>query len=67
VKSGTEIINTPTHYLRTNFIGQQLNLCLNKLHESLKLLDLHPALYILVQKEVILNTCHIVRMFVAEE
>ena len=29
----------------------------NKLHESLKLLNLRPALYILMQKAVILSTC----------
>jgi hypothetical protein len=38
----------------------------NKLHESLKLLNLHPALYIHIQKAVILNTCCIVRKFLAE-
>jgi len=31
-----------------------------KLHESLKLPDLCPGLYILMQKAVIINTCHIV-------
>ena len=30
-------------------------------NESLKLLNLRPALYIVTQKAVILNTCHIVR------
>jgi hypothetical protein len=33
----------------------------NKLHESLKLLNLHPAVYILLLEAVILNTDHIVR------
>jgi hypothetical protein len=33
----------------------------NKLHISLKLLNCHPALYIIMQKAVILHTCHIVR------
>ena len=38
-----------------------------KLHISLKLLNLHPASYILMQKAVILNTCHKDRKFVGEE
>ena len=38
-----------------------------KLHESLKLPDLCPGLYILMQKAVIINTCHIVWMFLAEQ
>ena len=38
-----------------------------KLCESLKLLYLHPGLYILMQKAVILNTCHIVRRFLVEQ
>jgi len=33
---------------------------INKLHESLKLFNIHPDLYILQQKAVILNTCRIV-------
>ena len=33
----------------------------NKLHRSWKLLNLCPALYILMQKVVILNMCHIVK------
>jgi hypothetical protein len=37
------------------------------LHISLKLLNLHPASYILMQKAAILNACHIGRQFVAEE
>ena len=39
----------------------------NKLHESLKLLNPHPVLYILMQKAVTLNTCRIVRKFLAEQ
>jgi hypothetical protein len=31
----------------------------NKLHDSLKQLNLHPCLHILMQKVVIHNTCHI--------
>jgi hypothetical protein len=38
----------------------------NKLHESLKLLNHHPALYILMQKAVILNTCRMGRKVLAE-
>ena len=38
----------------------------NKLHESLKLLNLRPALYILMPIAVILDTRRIVRMFLAE-
>jgi hypothetical protein len=39
----------------------------NKLHESLKLLNLHPTLYILMQEAVISNTHCIVRKFLAEQ
>jgi hypothetical protein len=39
----------------------------NKLHEGFKPLNLHPGLYILMQKAVILNTCRIVRKFLAEQ
>ena len=38
----------------------------NKLHESLKVLNLSPAVYILMQKAVILDTCYIVRNSLAE-
>jgi hypothetical protein len=38
----------------------------DKLHESLKLLHLRPALYILMQRAVIFNTCCIVRKFLEE-
>jgi hypothetical protein len=38
----------------------------NKLHGSLKQLNFRPALYILMQKAVILSTCRIVREFVTE-
>jgi hypothetical protein len=38
------------------------------LHISLKLLNLLPGLYNLMQKAVIINnTCHIVRKFLAEQ
>ena len=40
---------------------------LKRLHKSLKLLNLHSALYILKQKAVILNICCIVRKFLAEQ
>ena len=39
----------------------------NKLHESLKPLNLLSALYILIQKAVALNTCHIVKKLLAEQ
>jgi len=39
----------------------------NKLHESLKLLNLHPASYVLLQKAEVLKTCCIVRMFLARQ
>lgn len=39
----------------------------NKLHESLKLLNLHPALYILMLEPVILNKDHTVRTFLVEQ
>ena len=39
----------------------------NKLHESFKLLNLRPALYILIQKAVIFNICRTVRKFLAEQ
>jgi len=31
------------------------------------ILNLHPALYILIQKAAILSTCHTVRKFLAEQ
>jgi hypothetical protein len=37
----------------------------HKLHKSMKLLNHCPVLYILMQKAVILNTCGIVRKFLA--
>ena len=36
-------------------------------HEILKLLHLHPALYITMQKAVIINKCPIVTQFLAEQ
>jgi len=39
----------------------------SKLHESLKLLNLRPVLYILMQNTLILNAWRIFRMFLAEE
>ena len=39
---------------------------LNKLHDSVKLLNLRPILYIPMQKAVILNTCRTVRKCLAE-
>jgi len=39
----------------------------NKLHDSLKLLNLRPAVCILIKKTVILNICRIVRKFSAEQ
>jgi len=41
----------------------KLGIIQNKLHKSLKLLNLHHALYILMRNAVILSTCHIVRMW----
>jgi len=38
-----------------------------KLHESLKLLNLHPGLYVLMPEAVKLNPCHIVRKLGAEQ
>jgi hypothetical protein len=38
-----------------------------KSHESLKLLNLHPALYILMQKAAIINACSIATKFLAEQ
>ena len=35
----------------------------NKLHKSLKLLNLHTALYILMRAADTLITCHIIRSF----
>ena len=35
----------------------------NKLHVSLELLNLRPGLYILMQEAVVINTCHIVKVF----
>ena len=39
----------------------------NKLHESLRQLNLRPALYILMQKAVILNTWPTVRKVLVEQ
>jgi len=39
----------------------------NKVHENLKLLSHHPALYILMLEAVMLNTDHIVRTFLVEQ
>jgi hypothetical protein len=39
----------------------------NRLRESWKVHNLRPALYIQIQKTVILNTCHIVRKCLAEQ
>jgi len=39
----------------------------DKLHESIKWINLRPGIYIPTQKAVILNTCRIVRKFLAEE
>jgi hypothetical protein len=39
----------------------------HKLHDSVKLLYVCPALYILTQKAVILNTCRTVRKLLAEQ
>ena len=38
----------------------------NKLHDILKLRDIRPALCIRMQKAVVLDTCRIVRKFLAE-
>jgi len=38
-----------------------------RLHESLKLLNIRPALHILMQKAVMRITCRTVRKFLAEE
>jgi hypothetical protein len=38
-----------------------------RLQGSLKVSDLRPALYIIIQKAVILSTCRIVRKFLAEK
>jgi hypothetical protein len=39
----------------------------NKSHERLKLLNFALALYVIMQKAVILSTCFIVRKFMAEQ
>jgi len=39
----------------------------HKLRENLKLLNLRPAEHILTHKTVTLNTCRIVRKFLAEQ
>jgi hypothetical protein len=38
----------------------------NKLHDTLKLLNLCPGLYTLMQKAVMLNMCHVVKKFLVE-
>jgi len=42
-------------------VPPKLGIIQNKLHKSLKLLNLHRAVCILMQSAVILSTCHIVR------
>jgi hypothetical protein len=39
----------------------------NKVHASLKRLNLCPVVYILMQNAAILNTCQIFRKFLAEQ
>jgi hypothetical protein len=60
-----------TWYLKTVYIIplvlSTMGIIPNKLHESLKLLNLHPGLYILMPEAVILNPCHIVRKLGAEQ
>ena len=44
-----------------------MSIILNNLHESLKLRNLRPALYIVMQKAVILETRRIRRKFLEEQ
>jgi hypothetical protein len=48
-----------------SLVGLLSTVCIitNKLHESLRLFNLRPSLYILKQKAAILITCCIVRKF----
>jgi len=39
----------------------------NNLHRTSKLLTVHPVLYSLMQKAVIINTCRIFRKFLTEQ
>ena len=55
----------PSHFKRSLQSTRGFILC--KLHESSKLLNLRPALYILMQKAVILNRSRIIRKFLAEQ
>jgi predicted nucleic acid-binding protein len=48
-----------------SLVPNTMHITQHKLHRSMKLLTLYPALYILVQKAVIFNTCRIVRKFSA--
>jgi len=50
-----------------NYSFKNLFIIINKLHESLKLFNIRPDLYILLQKAAILNTCRIVTKLLAEQ
>ena len=50
-----------------SLVPSKIGMFPNKLYESIKLLNLRPGVYTVMQKAVILNTCHIIRMFVTEQ
>jgi hypothetical protein len=49
------------------FVLATMGIIPNKLHQSLKLLNLGPALHILIQKAATLNTCRTARKFLVEQ
>ena len=57
--------NTYKHVM--SLVPSKMGMFPNKLYESIKLLNLRPGIYIIMQKAVILNTCRIIRMFLTEQ
>jgi len=63
----TEKLHKIAHILVIPLVLSTMGNIQNKLHTSLKQLNLCPALSILIHKAVIFNTCHIVRKILAEQ
>jgi len=50
-----------------SLVPSKMGMFPNKLYESIKLLNLRPGIYIIMQKAVTLNMCHTIRMFLTEQ
>jgi hypothetical protein len=50
-----------------SLVPSKMGMFPNKLYESIKLLNLRPGIYIIMQKAVILSTCRIIRTFLTEQ